>query len=267
MGNYFLEKDNVLFTIIEGVLEDLEARKISLVELQEKIDLAPKVRDCLTSFQSSKKSSKMKVIAEVKRSSPSKGELAPILDPVGLAVDYQAGGAAAISVLTEGRRFKGSLADFAQVRAEIDLPMLRKDFIVTEYQVMESRAYGADIQLLIVAALTDSQLQDFYQLNSELGMATLFEIHTMEELERAMNLSPQIIGVNSRNLKNLEVEFSNFETLIPQIPDSVVKIAESGISSVAQVKELKELGADVILVGESLVKNSDPKEMLAKLCL
>ena len=147
----------------------------------------------------------MNVIAEVKRSSPSKGNLAPITDPAALAEKYQEAGAAAVSVLTEQRRFGGSLADLDAVRSRIEIPVLRKDFMVDEYQFLEARAHGADIVLLIVAALSKSQLKDFYDLATELGMASLIEVHTQSELESAMDISPRIVGVNSRNLKTLEV--------------------------------------------------------------
>ena len=136
--------------------------------------------------------------------------------------------------------------------------MLRKDFIVDEYQVIESRAIGADMQLLIVAALSQAELKDFYQMGTELGMDSLFEIHTVQELELAMGLEPKIVGVNSRNLKTLEVDPRNFQNLIPMIPDQIIKVAESGISNRAEVAALESLGANAILVGETLVKTGDP---------
>jgi indole-3-glycerol phosphate synthase len=172
----------------------------------------------------------MKVIAEVKRSSPSKGSLSAITDPAALAEQYQIAGASVISVLTEERRFKGSLADLTAVRSRVSIPILRKDFMVDEYQFFEARAHGADVVLLIVAALAKSQLRDFYDLATDLGMAVLIEVHTADELERAMEISPRIIGVNSRNLKTLEVNPSAFAELIPRIPNEVIRVAESGIS-------------------------------------
>jgi indole-3-glycerol phosphate synthase len=207
----------------------------------------------------------MNVIAEVKRSSPSKGNLAPIADPAALAEKYQEAGAAAVSVLTEQRRFGGSLADLDAVRSRIEIPVLRKDFMVDEYQFLEARAHGADIVLLIVAALSKSQLKDFYDLATELGMASLIEVHTQSELESAMDISPRIVGVNSRNLKTLEVSASVFEELIPAIPSTVIRVAESGISTRADVAQAQKAGASAILVGESLVKSGDPISAMREL--
>jgi indole-3-glycerol phosphate synthase len=207
----------------------------------------------------------MNVIAEVKRSSPSKGNLAPITDPAALAEKYQEAGAAAVSVLTEQRRFGGSLADLDAVRSRIEIPVLRKDFMVDEYQFLEARAHGADIVLLIVAALSKSQLKDFYDLATELGMASLIEVHTQSELESAMDISPRIVGVNSRNLKTLEVSASVFEELIPAIPSTVIRVAESGISTRTDVAQAQKAGATAILVGESLVKSGDPISAMREL--
>ena len=163
-----------------------------------------------------------------------------------------------ISVLTEERRFKGSLADLDAVRARVDIPVLRKDFMVDEYQFFEARAHGADMVLLIVAALAKSQLRDFYDLATELGMAALIEVHTADELERAMEITPRIIGVNSRNLKTLEVNPAAFAELIPQIPNEIIRVAESGISSRSDVEFAQSHGASAILVGEALVTSADP---------
>jgi indole-3-glycerol phosphate synthase len=236
---------SVLDSIIEGVREDLAARRGSMGALHERDE--------------------MNVIAEVKRSSPSKGNLAPISDPAALAEKYQEAGAAAVSVLTEQRRFGGSLADLDAVRSRIEIPVLRKDFMVDEYQFLEARAHGADIVLLIVAALSKSQLKDFYDLATELGMASLVEVHTQSELESAMDISSRIVGVNSRNLKTLEVSASVFEELIPTIPSSVIRVAESGISTRADVAQAQKAGATAILVGESLVKSGDPISAMREL--
>jgi indole-3-glycerol phosphate synthase len=200
----------------------------------------------------------MRLIAEVKRSSPSKGELAVIADPVSLAEKYQEGGADVISVLTEERRFKGNISDLIAVRAALDIPVLRKDFIVTEFQVYESRILGADLMLLIVAGLSKSQITDFYQLATELGMDVLVEVHNLKEAEIALDIKSKIIGVNSRNLKTLEVDDKNFELILPQLPDSVVKVAESGISQRSQVAFVQSLGANAVLIGETLVKAGNP---------
>ena len=252
---------SVLDSIIEGVREDLAARRGSMAALHERIDAQAPALDA-HSFLSR---AEMNVIAEVKRSSPSKGNLAPITDPAALAEKYQEAGAAAVSVLTEQRRFGGSLADLDAVRSRIEIPVLRKDFMVDEYQFLEARAHGADIVLLIVAALSKSQLKDFYDLATELGMASLIEVHTQSELESAMDIAPRIVGVNSRNLKTLEVSASVFEELIPTIPSSVIRVAESGISTRADVVQAQKEGATAILVGESLVKSGDPISAMREL--
>ena len=245
---------SVLDSIIAGVREDLAKRRTSLNELHEKMSEAAPALDAHSAFQKSA----MSVIAEVKRSSPSKGSLSTISDPAALAEQYQSAGANVISVLTEERKFSGSLADLAAVRSRVTIPILRKDFMVDEYQFFEARAYGADMVLLIVAALAKSQLRDFYDLATELGMAALIEVHTADELERAMDISPRIVGVNSRNLKTLEVDSSAFAHLIPQIPVDVIRVAESGISQRSDVEFAQLHGADAILVGEALVTADNP---------
>ena len=244
---------SVLDSIIEGVREDLAKRRKSLGQLHDEMSQAPAPLDAHPVL----KGDVMKVIAEVKRSSPSKGSLSAIADPAALAEQYQIAGASVISVLTEERRFKGSLADLTAVRSRVSIPILRKDFMVDEYQFFEARAHGADVVLLIVAALAKSQLRDFYDLATDLGMAVLIEVHTADELERAMEISPRIIGVNSRNLKTLEVNPSAFAELIPRIPNEVIRVAESGISRRADVEFAQSHGADAILVGEALVTSAD----------
>ena len=251
----------VLDSIIEGVREDLAARRAPLGQLHDQLDrIAPALdaHDFLSR-------SEMNVIAEVKRSSPSKGALADISDPASLAEQYQEAGAAAVSVLTERRRFGGSLEDLDAVRSRISIPVLRKDFMIDEYQFLEARAHGADIVLLIVAALSKSQLKDFYDLSQELGMASLIEIHTAAELESAMEISPRMIGVNSRNLKTLEVDSSAFSDLIPRIPAEIIKVAESGISHRGHVEFAQKAGATAILVGEALVKSGNPISAMREL--
>jgi indole-3-glycerol phosphate synthase len=249
-----MSNSNVLQSIIDGVLEDLQKRLVPISQLREQIQSAPKLRGAYAALNKDG----MRLIAEVKRSSPSKGELAQIPDPVALANAYHAAGADLISVLTEERRFKGKIEDFIAVRAAVDLPILRKDFIVTEFQVFESRLLGADLMLLIVAGLSRSQLTDFYQLATELGMDVLVEVHDLNEAEIALDIGSKIIGVNCRNLKTLEVDDKNFELILPQLPDTVLKVAESGISTRSQVAAVEALGADAVLVGETLVKAGNP---------
>lgn len=243
---------SVLDSIIEGVREDLAERRLPLAKLHELLEQAP--APIMPNFPKNQ----ISVIAEVKRKSPSKGLLAEIPEPAKLALHYQEAGAAAVSVLTERRRFNGSLADFDQVRSEIDLPMLRKDFMVDEYQFYEARAHGADLVLLIVAGLSKSQLIDYFALATDLGMKSLIEVHTNDELETAMEINPEIIGVNSRNLKTLDVDAATFKELIPRIPGHIIKVAESGISNRDDVLLVEAASANVILVGEALVRAGDP---------
>jgi indole-3-glycerol phosphate synthase len=245
---------SVLDSIIEGVREDLALRRKSLAQIHEEMSQAVAPLDAHVALAGSD----ISVIAEVKRSSPSKGSLAPIADPAGLAEIYENAGASVISVLTEKRRFGGSLDDLDAVRSRVTIPVLRKDFMVDEYQFFEARAHGADLVLLIVAALSQSQLKDFFDLSAELKMASLIEVHTEDELERAMEISPRIVGVNSRNLKTLDVDSATFTNLIPRIPADLIRVAESGISTRSDVDLAHRAGATAILVGEALVRAGDP---------
>jgi indole-3-glycerol phosphate synthase len=247
-------ESNALNGIIEGVLEDVAQRSVPASMLKEKLATAPQLRDAYAALNKEG----MSLIAEVKRSSPSKGDLAEISDPISLAKSYQDGGADLVSVLTEERKFKGRVSDLIGVRQSINLPVLRKDFIVTEFQVYESRILGSDLLLLIIAGLSKSQLIDFYQLATELGMSVLVEVHTISEAEVALDIGAKIIGVNCRNLKTLELDKNAFELILPKLPDSVVKIAESGISTRTEVEAVAELGANAVLVGETLVKSGNP---------
>lgn len=252
---------SVLDAIIEGVREDLAARRLPLSALHEQLEQAPSAIDAHPRLLAAE----MAVIAEVKRSSPSKGLLSEISDPRVLASQYQEAGAAVISVLTEKRRFSGSLEDLISVRSEVSIPILRKDFMVDEYQFLEARAAGADVVLLIVAALSKNQLKDYYDLATELGMSVLVETHTEQEIEDAMEIEPRIIGVNARNLKTLEIDLDTFTRLIPMIPDSVIKVAESGISQRSEVEMAERAGANAILVGETLVRSGNPREAISQL--
>lgn len=252
---------SVLDSIIEGVREDLAARRLPLSQLQEQLSRAPAVIDAHPRLLADP----ITVIAEVKRSSPSKGTLASITDPRALAAQYQEAGAAVVSVLTEKRRFGGSLEDLIAVRSEIQIPILRKDFMVDEYQFLEARAAGADVVLLIVAALSKNQLKDYYDLATELGMAVLVETHTHQEIEDAMEIEPRIIGVNARNLKTLDIDLGAFTSLIPEIPSDIIRVAESGISQRTEVEIAQSAGANAILVGETLVKSGDPRAAIDQL--
>jgi indole-3-glycerol phosphate synthase len=254
---------NVLDEIIDGVRADLAERqaRVGLDELKAAAERAPRPRDGLAAL----KGDSVSVICEVKRSSPSKGALAAIADPAGLAADYEAGGAAAISGLTERRRFGGSLEDLTAVRARVDVPLLRKDFIVTSYQLWEARAHGADLVLLIVAALEQDALVSLVERAESLGLTPLVEVHDEEEVRRAVDAGAKVIGVNARNLKTLEVDRSTFARVAPEIPDHVVKIAESGVRGPHDLIAYAHDGADAVLVGESLVTGRDPRTAVADL--
>jgi len=248
---------SVLDDIVAGVRADLARRQSSAPEVEVRAalaDVAPP-RDPMPLLRAPGSS----VIAEVKRRSPSKGDLAEISDPAALARQYAAGGAAAISVLTEERRFGGSLADLRAVRAAVDVPLLRKDFLVEPYQVLEARAAGADLVLLIVAALDDDTLRRLHDLAGELGMTVLVEVHDEAETERAVALGAELVGVNARNLKTLQIDQDVFGRLAPLIPDDRVKVAESGIFGPADVTRHVAEGARAVLVGEALVKDGDPE--------
>ncbi|MDO5498979.1 MAG: indole-3-glycerol phosphate synthase TrpC, partial [Propionibacteriaceae bacterium] len=231
-------------------------RAVSVARLTEQVAAMPPPLDPRPGFRAPG----VRLIAEVKRSSPSKGALAPITDPAGLAEAYAAGGADAISVLTEQRRFNGSLDDLVAVRQRVDIPVLRKDFVVTDYQILEARAHGADLVLLIVAALDDAQLADLLAYATGLGLTSLVEAHTPEEVARALTVGADVLGVNNRDLKTLEVDRSNFARLAADIPPGVIKVAESGVRTPADVADFAAAGADVALVGEALVTGAAPAD-------
>ncbi|AKG42348.1 indole-3-glycerol-phosphate synthase [Streptomyces xiamenensis] len=253
----------MLDEIIEGVRADLAERqaRVSLDELKQRAAKAPAARDGVAALRGDG----VRVICEVKRSSPSKGALAAIADPAGLAADYEAGGAAVISVLTEERRFGGSLADLEAVRAKVDIPVLRKDFVVTSYQLWEARAYGADLVLLIVAALEQDALVSLVERAESIGLTPLVEAHDEDEAERAVAAGAKIIGVNARNLKTLEVDRGTFARVAPEIPDRLIKVAESGVRGPHDLIAYANEGADAVLVGESLVTGRDPRTAVADL--
>lgn len=255
----------VLDEIIAGVIEDMDARKVNtpLSRMRQLAAEASPARDAHAGLIGGRNNPDgVGIIAEVKRASPSAGALAHIESPAQLAEQYAAGGAAAISVLTEQRRFNGSLEDFDAVRARVDTPLLRKDFTVDEYQIYEARAHGADLVLLIVAALDDAQLHDYLTLTHELGMNALVETHTIEEIERAAAVNSSIVGINVRNLKTLEVDTSHYGTLADQLPDNVVRVAESGVKQASDVAMYASQGADAVLVGEALVRHGEPTQAI-----
>jgi indole-3-glycerol phosphate synthase len=255
---------NVLDEILAGVREDLVERqsRTDLETLQELAAARPSAKSAEAALRDGET---VKVIAEVKRSSPSKGALAAIADPAGLATDYESGGASWISVLTERRQFGGSLEDLDGVRKAVDVPVLRKDFVVSSYQVWEARAHGADAVLLIVAALEQEALVSLVERVESLGMTPLVEVHDEEEVRRALDAGARVIGVNARNLKTLEVDRGVFGRIAPLIPKGCVRVAESGVRGPHDVLTYAREGAHAVLVGESLVTGKDPRSAVADL--
>ncbi len=249
--------------ILDGVREDLAVRQqqVPLERLKERCQHNDPALNPMPALSGPG----VAVIAEVKRSSPSKGTLAEIADPAALATEYEAGGAAAISVLTEQRRFAGSLDDLVRVRCAVSVPVLRKDFVITAYQLFEARAAGADLVLLIVAALSDPELVSLVERAQSIGLTPLVEVHKPEEVQRAVDAGAKIIGVNARDLQSLDVDPTTFARLAPLIPDGIVRIAESGVRGPHDVIELGRVGADVVLVGEALVTGRDPRSGVADL--
>ena len=205
------------------------------------------------------------VIAEVKRRSPSKGPLAADLDPAALAGEYQVGGATCLSVLTDEDFFGGSASDLAAARAAVDIPVLRKDFTVSERDVLDARAMGADAVLLIAAALDDEELRSFHDLASEVGLDALVEIHDEAELDRALTVGATLIGVNQRDLVTFEVDTDRAVRMAPLMPDGVVRVAESGVRGPEDAARLAAAGYHAVLVGESLVTSADPRAGVAAL--
>jgi indole-3-glycerol phosphate synthase len=251
----------VLDEILAGVRVDLAERQavVGLDDLKRLAQRQDPALDPMPHFRAEG----ISVIAEVKRASPSRGVLAEISDPAALAADYQAGGAATISVLTEQRRFGGSMADLQAVRNAVSVPVLCKDFIVSSYQLWEARAAGADLALLIVAALSTNELIGLVDRARSIGLTPLVEVHDSEQLARAVDAGAELIGVNARDLTTLEVDRDTFARLAPLVPDGVVRVAESGVRGPHDVLEYARCGADVVLVGETLVTGKDPRTAVA----
>lgn len=254
---------SVLDEIVAGCRLDLAAREqaVPLAELKQQAQRQDPALDPMPGFRSSGVS----IIAEVKRASPSHGALASIDDPAALAAEYEHGGAAAVSVLTEHRRFGGSLDDLRAVRSRVRVPVLRKDFITSSYQLWEARAAGADMALLIVAALDQPALVSLVERAASIGLTPLVEVHEEAELERALDADARLVGVNARSLRTLDVDRTTFARLAPRIPREVVRIAESGVRGPRDVIDYARAGADVVLVGETLVRDSNPRSTVADL--
>ena len=255
----------MLNRIIAEKREEIAQRKrrLSISTLKERIAQHQVPLD----FASALSGDGIRLIAEVKRASPSRGILCPNFNPVALAKTYANGGAVAISVLTEANYFKGSLGHLAMIREEVRLPLLRKDFIFDQYQVYESRAYGADALLLIVAILSQEQLKELLSLSRNLGLSCLVEVHNEDEVERALSSSAKIIGINNRNLDTFKVDINTTRRLRPLIPKDRIVVSESGISNRSDVEKLKKWGVNTVLVGEALVTADDIPAKMRELIL
>ncbi|MGO1544902.1 MAG: indole-3-glycerol phosphate synthase TrpC [Gulosibacter sp.] len=251
----------MLDALLRGSLEDA-ARRRTDVPTAEVERLALAQSPALDAVAALSRHELINIIAEVKRASPSRGRLANIPDPAELASLYEAGGAAAISVLTEERQFLGSLDDLRAVRGAVSIPVLRKEFIGEEYQILEARAAGADLILLIVASLEQPLLARLKQFAEELGMTALIEAHTRDEFKRGLDVDAKVLGVNARDLKTFEMHPELFGELAPEYPAGVVKVAESAVLKPEHVRAYRDAGADAVLVGEALVTGNNPEETI-----
>lgn len=254
----------MLEEIVTGVRADLEGRRerTPITALEAALPRARPVREVRSRLR---RPEGVQVIAEVKRRSPSRGDLARIPDPVALAQEYAAAGAALVSVLTEERRFGGSVADLSAVTRGVDVAVLRKDFVVDPYQVLEARVHGADVVLLIVAALAQDDLVRLGEQIRALGMTSLVEVHDEAEVDRALAAGADVIGVNARDLRTLAVDPGTVHRLLPLLPAGVVRVAESGVAGPQDVRDYARSGADAVLVGEALVTGSSPGQLLREL--
>lgn len=250
----------MLDEIIKHKRDEVAARvrHTSLNELERRVATAPAPR----LFEPAQP---MALIAEVKRRSPSQGDFVTEIDPVAQARAYANGGATAISVLTDERYFRGSFDDLTAVRSAIDLPVLCKDFILTSYQVVEARVHGADLALLIVAAIPDSELIELHRQMLDLGMLPLVEVHDQHDLARALAMNARMIGINNRDLSDFSVDLLTTEYLAPLVPDDVILVSESGITTRSDIERVQRAGARVVLVGEVLMRSSDPGSTIREL--
>ena len=258
-----MKTGTILDQIVEWKQGEVAAHRLAepVAVLQHKASMAPPPRDMVAALARPGVS----LIAEVKRASPSKGVLCADLDPPALASAYEAGGAAAISVLTDEHFFQGSLDDLRAVRQQVHLPVLRKDFVIDPYQIVEARAAGADAVLLIVAVLNDADLASLYRLVRELGMAALVEVHDEAELARALAIGPRIVGINNRDLRTFHVDLETTAQLRTRVPQDVLLVAESGVHTPADVARLSAIDADAMLIGEALVRAPDVGQKIREL--
>jgi indole-3-glycerol phosphate synthase len=250
---------DILARIVARKREELAATRTPLQTLEKRANQALADR---RDFREALRKCQPAIIAEMKKASPSRGVLSHSFDPARLAREYELGGAAALSVLTDQSFFQGSLEDLRAARGAASLPVLRKDFTVDEYHVVEAAAHGADAILLIAAILDDAQLRELRELAARYRMAALVEVHTEAELERALAAGADLIGVNNRDLKTFAVALETSLRIAPRIPSDVVKVAESGIHSAADIRLLREAGFDGFLVGEHLMQSAKPSEAL-----
>lgn len=253
----------MLDELTAGAREDAAVRRDAL-PLAQLESIALRTRQPLDAYALLAPTTHVRLIAEIKRASPSQGPLAAIPSAQDLAAEYADAGADAISVLTEARRFGGSLDDLRAVRDAVDVPLLRKDFISTEYQLLEARACGADMVLLIVAALDQSTLAGLFRFAHELGLSVLVETHTHDEVRRAMDLGATLVGVNARNLTTFEIDRSLFGNVRGLFDDGVTAVAESAVSDILDVQNYRDAGADIVLVGETLVRSPSPSTLITQ---
>ena len=235
---------------------EIKKRERSLNDLKAMLEDQDLPRGFINAIQEKSKT-QIALITEVKKASPSKGLIREDFNPVEIAKIYEANGAACLSVLTDEPYFQGHDDYFKTIRQAVTLPMLRKDFMIDPYQIYESRLLGADCILLIMACLSDAQVQELYDITTSLNMDALFEVHDEEELRRALRLSPKMLGVNNRNLKTLDVDLQTGLDLAAQIPDGIVKVAESGIYRHDHIQKFRDVGYSAFLVGESLMRQQD----------
>ena len=258
---------NVLDRICADKQDHIAAQKsrISLSDLESEIKKAPSPKGFIRQIEDLNTRADIALITEVKKASPSKGLIRADFHPVTIATAYRDSGAACLSVLTDEPYFQGKDDYFRDIRAAVDIPLLRKDFMLDPYQIYESRALGADCILIIMAALDDTQAAELYALSTELGMDVLVEVHDNEELERALKLEPAMVGVNNRNLKTLDVDLQNGIDMAQSMPDTVLKVGESGIYSHDDLMRLKNEGVQAFLVGESLMRQENIADAVKKL--
>jgi len=262
-------RTDFLSKIIEQKKEEVAAaqRIISEKELKEKAEQLPRNRRGFFKRLEKPGQSGVNIIAEIKRASPSKGLICPDLNPAGYALEYEKGGAAALSVLTERQYFKGSFEDLKAARESVTLPVLRKDFLISSYQIYESAVLGADAVLLIVRILSQEQLQDYLSLAKEFALDVLVEVHSEKEIESAARAKANLVGINNRNLKSFETDIENAVKMVSLLESYQIPVAESGIKSFEDIKKLHNAGIWNFLVGESLVRAENPKEFLRSLSM